>query len=42
MGGALSLSMTDSHENMTFFNDAFWKGFFTPKVGMLIALNTKP
>jgi hypothetical protein len=42
MGGALSLSMTDSHEKMTFFNDAFWKGFFTPKVGMLIALNTKP
>jgi hypothetical protein len=42
MGGALGLSMTDSQEKMSFFNDAFWKGFFTPKVGVLIALNSKP
>jgi hypothetical protein len=42
MGGALGLSMTDSHEKMTFFNDAFWKVSFTPKVGGLIALSSKP
>jgi hypothetical protein len=41
IGGALGLSMTDSHEKMTFFNDAFWKVLFTPKVGVLIALNSK-
>jgi hypothetical protein len=34
MGGALGLSMTDSHEKMTFFNDAFWKVIFTPKAGL--------
>jgi hypothetical protein len=34
--------MTDSHEKITFLNDASWKGFFSPKVGVLIALNSKP
>jgi hypothetical protein len=33
--------MTDSHEKMTFFNDASWKVYFKPKVGVLIALNSK-
>jgi hypothetical protein len=42
MGGALGCSMTDSHEKMTFFNDAPWKVYFSPKVGVLIALNSKP
>ena len=27
---------------MTFFNDAFWTAYFVPKVGDLIALNSKP
>jgi hypothetical protein len=40
--GALSLSMTDCHEEMRFFNYASWKVIFTPKVGVLIALNSKP
>jgi hypothetical protein len=44
MGGALGRSMTESHEKMTFFNDASWKVYFSPKVGVLelIALNSKP
>jgi hypothetical protein len=42
MGGALGCRMTDSHENITFFNDASWKVCFSPKVGVLIALNSKP
>jgi hypothetical protein len=42
MGGALGLSMTDYHEKMTFFNAAFWKVYYTRKVEMLIALNSKP
>jgi hypothetical protein len=42
MGVALGRSMTDSHEKMTFFNDASWNTFFSPKVGVLIALNSKP
>jgi hypothetical protein len=41
MGGALGRSMTESHEKMTFFNDASWKLFLSPKVGVLIALNSK-
>jgi hypothetical protein len=41
MGGVLGRSMTDSHEKMTFFNDASWKLYFSPKVGVLIALNSK-
>jgi hypothetical protein len=41
MGGALGLSMTDSHEKMTFFYDASWKVYFSPKVRVLIALNFK-
>jgi hypothetical protein len=42
MGGALHLIMTDSHEKMTFFNDAFRNVYFAPKVGGLLALNSKP
>jgi hypothetical protein len=42
MGGALGRSMTDSNEKMTFFNYASWKVFFSPKVGVLIALNSNP
>jgi hypothetical protein len=42
MGGALGPSMTDSLEKMTFFIDASWKVDFLPKVGVLIALNSKP
>jgi hypothetical protein len=42
MGDALGRSMTESHEKMTFFNDASWKVYFSPKVGVLIALNSKP
>jgi hypothetical protein len=34
--------MTESHEKMIFFNDAYWKVYFSPKVGVLIALNSKP
>jgi hypothetical protein len=34
--------MTDSHEKMTIFNNASWKVNFSPKVGVLIALNSKP
>jgi hypothetical protein len=34
--------MTDSHEKMTFLNDAFLKVYFTAKVCVLIALNSKP
>jgi hypothetical protein len=34
--------MTDSHEKMTFFNDASWKVDLSPKVGVLIALNSNP
>jgi hypothetical protein len=33
MGGALGRSMTDSQEKMTFFNDASWKVYFSPKAG---------
>jgi hypothetical protein len=39
MGGALGLSMTDSNEKMSFFDDSIWNVYFTPKVGELIALN---
>jgi hypothetical protein len=39
MGGALGRSMTESHEKIAFFNDASWKVYFLPKVGVLIALN---
>jgi hypothetical protein len=42
MGVALGRRMTESHEKMTFFNDASWKVSFSPKVGVLIALNSKP
>jgi hypothetical protein len=42
MGGALGRSMTDSHEKMTIFNDASWKVYLSPKVGVLIAVNSKP
>jgi hypothetical protein len=42
MGGALGGSMTDSHEKMTFSNDASWKVYFSPKAGALIPLNSKP
>jgi hypothetical protein len=38
----LGLSMTDSHQKITFINDAFWKVYFTLKVGVLIAPNSKP
>jgi hypothetical protein len=31
MGGALGRSMTDSHEKITFFNDASLKGLFFTK-----------
>jgi hypothetical protein len=41
MGGALGRSMTDSHEKITFLNDASWKVYFSPKNGVLIALNPK-
>jgi hypothetical protein len=41
-GGALGRSMKESHEKITFFNDASWKVYFSPKVGVLIALNSKP
>jgi hypothetical protein len=34
--------MTDSHVKMTFFKYAFWKNLFSPKVGVLVALNSKP
>jgi hypothetical protein len=34
--------MTESHEKFTFFNDASWKLYFSAKVGVLIALNSKP
>jgi hypothetical protein len=30
------------HEKMTIFNDASWKVYFSPKVGVLIGLNSKP
>jgi hypothetical protein len=33
--------MTESHEKMTFFNDASWKIYYSPKVGVPIALNSK-
>jgi hypothetical protein len=39
--GALGLSMTDSHEKMTFLNDAFLKVCFTAKVCVLTLLNSK-
>jgi hypothetical protein len=42
MEGALVRSMTDSHEKMKFFNGASWKVYFSQKVGVLIALNSKP
>jgi hypothetical protein len=42
MGGALGLSMTDSHEKMTFLNDALLKSYLIGKVLVLIALNSKP
>jgi hypothetical protein len=42
MGGALGRSMTNSHEKMTFFDDASWKVHVLPKVGVLIALISKP
>jgi hypothetical protein len=42
MGGALGRSMTDYHEKMTIFNYASWKVYFSPKAGVLIALNSKP
>jgi hypothetical protein len=41
-GGALGGSMTESHEKITFCNDASWKVYFSAKVGVLIALNSKP
>jgi hypothetical protein len=34
--------MTESHEKITFFNDASRKVYFSAKVGELIALNSKP
>jgi hypothetical protein len=34
--------MTYSHEQMKFLNDASWKVYFSPKVGALIALKSKP
>jgi hypothetical protein len=40
MGGALGLNMTDYYEKLTFFNDAFWKVYFTPKARVRIALNS--
>jgi hypothetical protein len=40
MGGALGRSMTDSHE--FFFYYASWKVYLSPKVGVLIARNSKP
>jgi hypothetical protein len=42
MGGALGRSMTDSHEKIKNPNNASWKVYFSPKVGVLIALNSKP
>jgi hypothetical protein len=42
MGGALGRSMTDFHEKITLFIDASWKVYFSPNVGVLIALNSKP
>jgi hypothetical protein len=42
MGGALGRSMTESHEKSTFFNDAFLKVYVSQKVGVLIALSSKP
>jgi hypothetical protein len=42
MEGDLGRSMTDSHEKITFINDASWKVYFSSKVGVLIALNSKP
>jgi hypothetical protein len=41
-GRCLGISMTDTHQKITFHNDAFWKVYFTLKVGVLIALNSKP
>jgi hypothetical protein len=40
--GALGRSMKESHEKITFFNDASWKVLFSAKVGVLIALNSQP
>ena len=34
--------MTEFHEKITIFNDASWKVYFSAKVGVLIALNSKP
>jgi hypothetical protein len=34
--------MRDSQEKMKFLHDVFWKVYFSPKVGMRIALNSKP
>jgi hypothetical protein len=42
MGGALGHSMTYSHEKIKINNDASWKVYFSPKVKVLIALNSKP
>jgi hypothetical protein len=41
-GGALGRRMTESHEKITFFNDASWKVYISAKVGVLIALNSNP
>jgi hypothetical protein len=42
MEGALGRSMTDFPEKNNFFIDASWKVYFSPKVGVLIALNSNP
>jgi hypothetical protein len=40
--GCALASMTESHEKITFFNDASWEVYFSAKVGVLIAPNSKP
>jgi hypothetical protein len=40
-GCTLGLSMTDYQEKIKKISYAFWKVLFTPKVGVLIALNSK-
>jgi hypothetical protein len=42
MEGALGRCITETYEKMTFFNYASWKVYFSPKVGVLMALNSKP
>jgi hypothetical protein len=40
-GGALVGSMNKAHKKITFLNDVSSKVYFSAKVGVLIALNSK-